>query len=80
MQNKTGTRLSAALLGYMILVILLLTLNPFYIALPTRIAFTAQSDLYNFVSNILLFLPLGFFYRLTTGQRGAFCWAPPSVS
>ena len=72
MQNKTGTRLSAALLGYMILVILLLTLNPFYIALPTHIAFTTQSDLYNFVSNILLFLPLGFFYRLTTGKRGAF--------
>ena len=72
MQNKTGTRLAAALLGYMILVILLLTLNPFYVTVPPRIAFTAQSDFHNFVSNILLFLPLGFLYRLTTGKRGAF--------
>jgi len=71
MRNKTGTRLSAALLGYMILVILLLTLNPFYVVMPRHIAFTAQSDVYNFFSNILLFLPLGFFYRLTTGKRGA---------
>ena len=72
MLNKTGTRLSAALLGYVILIILLLTLNPFYLAWPTRFIITVQSDLSNLIANILLFLPLGFFYRLTVRRRGAF--------
>jgi hypothetical protein len=72
MLNKTETRLSAALLGYVILIILLLTLNPFYLALPERVAFTFRSDLRNLISNILLFIPLGFFYRLTMRRRGAF--------
>lgn len=71
MQN-TGTRLAAALLGYFILLVLLLTLNPFYLALPGEVGFTFQSDLNNLVSNLLLFLPVGFFYRLATKQRGAF--------
>ncbi|MCK6538432.1 MAG: VanZ family protein [Anaerolineales bacterium] len=70
--RQTGTRLAAALLGYFILIILLLTLNPFYLALPGEVVFTFQSDLNNLVSNLLLFLPVGFFYRLATKQRGAF--------
>jgi glycopeptide antibiotics resistance protein len=72
MLRNTGTRLSATLLGYVTLIILLLTLNPFYLALPERITFTFESDLYNLVSNIVLFLPLGFLYRLTARRRGAF--------
>jgi VanZ family protein len=71
MSNDTGTRLSAALLCYVILIILLLTLNPFYLARPEQMAFTVQSDIANFISNILLFFPLGFFYRLTLKRRGA---------
>jgi VanZ family protein len=69
--NNTGTRLSFALLGYFILVILLLTLNPFYLVTPERVRFTFDSDLNNVISNILLFLPIGFFYRLSTQKRGA---------
>jgi VanZ family protein len=69
--NKTGTRLSVAILGYIILIILLLTLNPFYLVMPKRIHFTLDSDLNNLIANLLLFLPLGFFYRLSTRQRGA---------
>jgi VanZ family protein len=70
MQN-TATRLSTALLGYFILVILLLTWNPFYFTLPDKFIFTFQSDLNNLVSNVLLFLPVGFFYRFATQRRGA---------
>ena len=69
--KSTGTRLSNALLGYFILVIALLTLNPFYLARPDRIQFTFYSDLSNLIANILLFLPIGYFYRLATGKRGA---------
>lgn len=71
MLKTTGTRLSAALLGYIVLFILLLTLNPFYLTLPTRFHFTLQSGRGDLISNILLFLPLGFFYRLTTRRGGA---------
>lgn len=70
--KNTGTRLAAALLGYFILVILLLTLNPFYLAMPVEAGFSFQSDFNNLVSNVLLFLPIGFLYRLATKQRGAF--------
>lgn len=71
MLNKTGTRLSAALLAYFLLIIFLLTLNPFYLAWPRDFTFTFRSGINNLVANIFLFLPLGFFYRLTTRRRGA---------
>lgn len=63
MLKTTSARLSAALLGYFTLVIILLTLNPFRFAIPKQVAFTFDSDLANFISNIVLFLPIGFFYR-----------------
>jgi VanZ family protein len=70
MLKTTGERLFAVLLGYVVLIILLLTLNPFYVALPDHIAFKFESSLDNLVQNVLLFLPIGFLYRLTTGRRG----------
>ena len=70
MLKTTGARLFAVLLAYVTLIILLLTLNPFYVAWPDHIAFTFESSLDNLVQNILLFLPVGFLYRLTTGRRG----------
>jgi hypothetical protein len=39
--------------------------------MPKRIHFTLNSDLNNLIANILLFLPLGFFYHLSTRQRSA---------
>lgn len=71
MLRSTTSRLAFALLGYMTLVVLLLTLNPFYLAFPQHIRFAMQTTTGDAVSNIILFLPIGFFYRLTTRQRGA---------
>jgi VanZ family protein len=79
MLRTTGVRLFGTLLGYVILIILVLTLNPFYLALPDQIAFTLQSSLDNFIANILLFLPVGFLYRLATARRGAF-WLGAGIS
>jgi hypothetical protein len=59
------------LLGYVILIILLLTLNPFYLALPEQIRFRLYTTTGDAISNVLLFLPIGFLYRLTTHRRGA---------
>jgi len=70
--NKIGFRLSTALLGYFVLIILFLTLNPFYLTLPKRFNISFYFDLGDFIINILLFLPVGFLYRLSTRQRGAF--------
>jgi VanZ family protein len=69
--QRTGARLFTALLGYVTLIILLLTLNPFYLAMPDQVRFTFGSSLKNLVLNIVMFLPIGFFYGLTTKQRGA---------
>ncbi len=71
MLKTTNARLFAALFGYMTLVILVLTLNPFYITFPAHVAFRWESSWSNLISNILLFFPIGFLYQLTTKRRGA---------
>ena len=71
MLNSTGARLSAALLGYSALIILLMTLNPFYLALPHDFRYPFRGDLKNAFANIILFLPIGFFYKFTGRDRGA---------
>ncbi len=65
----TASRLAAALLGYIALIILLLTLNPFYLTLPRQIGFSFNLDPKDMIANIILFLPIGFLYRLTGGER-----------
>lgn len=72
MLKTTSARLFGTLLGYTILTILLLTLNPFYLALPEQIVFKFHSSPHNFIANILLFLPVGFLYRPALYRRGAF--------
>jgi VanZ family protein len=72
MLKTTSARLFGTLLGYITLIILLLTLNPFYFSRPEEIVFSFHNSLGNLISNILLFFPVGFLYRLTTRKRGAF--------
>lgn len=69
--KTTSARLFGTLLGYITLIILLLTLNPFYFTRPDEIVFKIQSSLNNLIANILLFLPVGFLYRLTTRRPSA---------
>ncbi|MFT3894743.1 MAG: VanZ family protein [Anaerolineales bacterium] len=71
MLRSTTSRLAFALLGYMTLVVLLLTLNPFYLAVPQQIRFAVRTTTGDAISNIILFLPIGFLYRLTTQRRNA---------
>jgi hypothetical protein len=61
----TGTRLGVALLSYMMGVTLIVTLLPFHFEWPRewRIIFTGNP--LEVVANVLLFVPLGFLYRLT---------------
>lgn len=72
MLRTSATRLFSALLGYVTLIILVMTLNPFLLAWPKEIEFKFDSSVDNLILNIVLFLPVGFLYRLITGRRGAF--------
>ena len=70
--NQTGGRLAAAVLGYIVLLILLLTWNPFYLALPEDLNLSLRIGPRDAIRNIILFLPVGFLYRLMQGgSRGA---------
>lgn len=72
MLRTTGARLAAALLGYFAVVIVFFTLNPFYFAVPARPRISLRIELLDIVENLVLFLPIGFLYRLTGGgHRGA---------
>lgn len=72
MLNTTGARLAAALLGYFALVIVFLTLQPFYVEIPDRLRISLRVAPDDILENIILFLPIGFLYRVTGGgRRGA---------
>lgn len=68
MLKTTGARLAAALLGYIALIIVLLTLNPFYFGPIKHLRLSLHIDPSDVVANALLFLPIGFLYRLTGGR------------
>jgi VanZ family protein len=72
MLRTTGARLGTALLGYFAFVIVLLTLNPFYFELPSQLQIDLRIRPLDIIENVILFLPIGFLYRLTGGRhRGA---------
>jgi hypothetical protein len=56
-------------LGYIILLIFLLTWNPFQLAAPEGFNFSGRIGPRDAVRNVLLFLPVGFLYRLARGSQ-----------
>jgi glycopeptide antibiotics resistance protein len=66
---RTRVRLGFALLGYMIAVTLVITLVPFQFAMPSAIRIMWTGTPFDIVSNVLLFAPLGFLYRLARGAE-----------
>jgi VanZ family protein len=67
--DRSGTRLGLALLAYMLAVTLIITLLPFHFAQPERLRIIFTGDLVDFIANIVLFLPFGFLFRLTMGDK-----------
>lgn len=65
-------RLGSALLSYLVGVLLLLTLAPFRFAQPARFDVLLSGPWSDVAANVVLFLPLGFVYRLgrPDGSRG----------
>src|SRR5919109_3368829 len=70
LSNQTGQRLAAAVLGYIVLLIFLLTWNPCYLALPEDVSLSLRVGPRDAIRNIVLFLPVGFLYRLMKGSPG----------
>lgn len=72
--------LGYTLLAYMTLMIAIVTLIPFSFSVPKSIHFTLRGNLYDIFTNIVLFVPLGFFLQIIHGQLGlkstivAFCF------
>ena len=58
------------MLGYIVLLILLFTWNPFSLALPEHLSFSLRIGPRDAIRNVLLFLPVGFLYCLTQGSLG----------
>ncbi|HYC45130.1 MAG TPA: VanZ family protein [Burkholderiales bacterium] len=70
--DDTGARLGLALLGYMLAVTLIVALLPFHFEWPDRWNVEAGDDPYAAVFGALLFVPLGFLYRLGSArERGS---------
>ncbi len=53
-----------ALLLYIVIVMFLITLIPFEFCIPEKIQFSWGTDAEDFFTNIILFLPVGFIFRL----------------
>src|SRR3954469_6756634 len=67
--GNTGARLGLALLAYMLAVTLITTLLPFSFAWPERWRIAYVVEALDVVANVLLFVPLGFFYRFARGAE-----------
>lgn len=62
--SVSGAKLGGALLGYMLGVTCIITLLPFQFDWPSRWRLMYTGDVVDIVANVLLFIPLGFLYRL----------------
>jgi VanZ family protein len=67
--EQTGARLGFALLAYMLAVALIITLLPFAFAWPRHWHVAYIVEPLDVVANIVLFVPLGFFYRFARGAE-----------
>ena len=62
--SDTGARLGAALLAYMLGVTLIITLVPLQFRWPDGNRIVLTGEPLEVIANVILFVPLGFFYRL----------------
>ncbi len=67
--KRGGGRLGFALLGYLLGVTLIITLLPFQFGRPLSWRVMVTGDALDVVANVLLFVPLGFLFRLASSNR-----------
>jgi glycopeptide antibiotics resistance protein len=68
--DRKPSALGYALLTYMTLVIVAITLIPFEFKVPSHIHINLAGSAPDVLANVVLFLPLGFLFQLTRRRRG----------
>jgi hypothetical protein len=63
--GTTGARLARAFLGYLLGVVVIVTLVPFDFGMPASFHLSWKADLADAVANVGMFIPLGFLAQLT---------------
>lgn len=63
--SRSRARLSRVLLGYFLTIIVVITLTPFSFRIPAHFEVITTGTWFDVVTNVLLFVPLGFLYPLT---------------
>lgn len=73
-ENQRQVALSYALLMYMVGIVLLITLIPFQFHIPHKISSIWEINLNDSITNFVLFIPLGFLFRLSRrNHRDTLC-------
>jgi VanZ family protein len=74
LRDRRQSALSYALLVYMVILVCLITFIPFHFHIPQKIEIIWEHNLYDEITNIFLFLPLGFLFRLSRrNHKDALC-------
>ena len=68
MEKKYQNTLSYALLIYMCTIVVFITLIPFEFRIPGEFKITWSTNFTDFITNIFLFIPIGFLFRLNRRQ------------
>jgi glycopeptide antibiotics resistance protein len=68
MEKKYQNTLSYALLIYMCTIVVFITLIPFEFRIPGEFKITWSTNFADFITNIFLFIPIGFLFRLNRRQ------------
>ena len=69
MQNPRQPSLSYALLIYICIIVILITLIPFTFRKSEEFHITWSTNFSDFITNIILFLPIGFLFRLNRKRK-----------
>jgi glycopeptide antibiotics resistance protein len=74
LNDRPNSTFGYALLSYIVIVVVLITLIPFEFRIPDKIQFSWGTNAEDFFANIILFLPVGFIFRLSRrANQDRFC-------
>ena len=69
MEHRRKSAFTSALFFYMTAVVALITLIPFTFRVPAGFRIGWSMDVPDLITNVMLFLPLGFLFRLSRGRN-----------
>jgi len=67
--NKRQSPFTYALLIYICIIVVLITLIPFTFHMPDKFQITWSTNFSDFITNIILFIPIGFLFRLNRKRK-----------